>query len=323
MERRSIIIYMQLIYRIGGAETWLYNLTNVLKDFFDVTVLYDSADEEQLARLPVKHEQYNNTNIYRCDILLNLFTGRPYRVRAKRYIQVIHSNYAEMPWYRFDPWNMTDTYIFVSEAARDGFNYSLGGADSVVLTNPLASVTIPPKAPRRDDTLKIMAATRFSEEKGGKRMILMMEQLKLSGIKCRLDVWTTWKKERFENQSGTIANLPIFFHEPKLNLQDEMVNSDYVCQLSDCEAFCYTIYESLSLHTPVLVTDWKGVRNAVRHSLNGYIYDMGLSNFDPKQLLQKPNQFGVLPNSNREWVRYLKEVELIHDNTKDFNYYFL
>jgi hypothetical protein len=42
--------------------------------------------------------------------------------------------------------------------------------------------------------------------------------------------------------------------QPELNIRNYIADADYTVQLSDTEAYCYTMIESLLLKTPVIVT---------------------------------------------------------------------
>lgn len=319
MEKRSVIIFMNRICRIGGAETWLYNLTNVLSKYFDVMVLYDNADQGQVSRLKVPAKKREGVYEYRCDILLNMFEGRPINVKARHIVQTVHSNYSEMPWYKYNDWDRTDSYIFASEASKNAFPIPLRKPYKVI-QNPIYIPDMPPKGARTSDILHIMSATRLAEEKGGFRMILFCKMLESAGIKFDYKVYTSWSEDRIREKFGEVPKQMIIM-PPKLDLTQEMYESDYVAQFSDCEAFCYTIHESLAVHTPVLVTNWKGVDRSVRNGLNGYIFNMDMTGVNLKQLLTRPNIFGVMNSSNRDWIRHLKEIPLgeIKDGRHAFN----
>jgi glycosyltransferase involved in cell wall biosynthesis len=55
------------------------------------------------------------------------------------------------------------------------------------------------------------------------------------------------------------------------NIPSYMKGVDYVVQLSDSEGFCYSVYEALSVGTPVIVNSWAGVENVIQNGYNGYI----------------------------------------------------
>lgn len=51
----------------------------------------------------------------------------------------------------------------------------------------------------------------------------------------------------FTNDSATIKNPNIIYMQPRLDIIDYIANADYLVQLSDCEAYCYSVVESLTV----------------------------------------------------------------------------
>ena len=49
-------------------------------------------------------------------------------------------------------------------------------------------------------------------------------------------------------------DLSLMLGDIKLNIRDYIAKADYTIQLSDTEAYCYTMIESLLLNVPVIVT---------------------------------------------------------------------
>lgn len=45
---------------------------------------------------------------------------------------------------------------------------------------------------------------------------------------------------------------------PRLDILDEIANSDYVVQFSDTESYCYTVHEALAVKTPIIINEWTG-----------------------------------------------------------------
>lgn len=81
----------------------------------------------------------------------------------------------------------------------------------------------------------------------------------------------------------------------------------YLVQLSDTEGFPYSIYESLSNLTPVIVTNFPSAHEMVQNGVNGYIVDFDLSNFDPRQLLQIPKIEKFHEQSTeKDWIAFLE-----------------
>ena len=64
MEEYANIYYLGYIAKIGGIETFLYQLAKKYQDY-DLTIIYKQADKEQLARLKkyVRCVKYNGQKI--------------------------------------------------------------------------------------------------------------------------------------------------------------------------------------------------------------------------------------------------------------------
>ena len=117
--------------------------------------------------------------------------------------------------------------------------------------------------------------------------------------------------------------------EPTLDVYDYIADVDYLVQLSDSEAFCYSVHEALQYGTPVIVTDIDVFKNVVINGYNGYKFKLDMSNVDKKMLDKIVNHVpgGFAYNENfdeleNKWFEVLGEpIELDKnkDNDKDQN----
>jgi hypothetical protein len=65
--------------------------------------------------------------------------------------------------------------------------------------------------------------------------------------------------------------------KPRLDIRDYIADADYLVQLSDTEAFSYSILESLCLGTPVIITPIpSSIEMGVKNGINGYILDFSM-----------------------------------------------
>lgn len=87
--------------------------------------------------------------------------------------------------------------------------------------------------------LNLISATRLTEEKGRDRMI------KLGNILNNAEIPYLWTI--FTNDSRKIQNDNIVYMPPRLDIIDYIANADFLVQLSDCEAYCYSVVESLTV----------------------------------------------------------------------------
>lgn len=99
MKQKTMYIYHNHICQIGGVETFLYNFCLNLRNYYDITIFYTSADSEQLSRLGrlVKLELYDTNKTYECDIFLrNSVWGivpDNFISKDNRYLEMRHANY--------------------------------------------------------------------------------------------------------------------------------------------------------------------------------------------------------------------------------------
>lgn len=63
-------------------------------------------------------------------------------------------------------------------------------------------------------------------------------------------IWTI-----FTNDTNEILNPNILYVKPRLDIANYIMDADFLVQLSDCESYCFSVAESLTLGTPVIVTD--------------------------------------------------------------------
>jgi hypothetical protein len=80
--------------------------------------------------------------------------------------------------------------------------------------------------------------------------------------------------------------------KPRLDIRDYIADSDYLVQLSDTEAFSYSVLESLSLGTPVIVTNVPSFKEmGVKNGINGYILDFSMKDIPIHDIYEKVPKF--------------------------------
>jgi glycosyltransferase involved in cell wall biosynthesis len=75
--------------------------------------------------------------------------------------------------------------------------------------------------------------------------------------------------------------------EPQLNIRDYIAKADYVVQLSDTEAYCYTMMESLMLKVPIIVTPWPVLKELNIDERYGFILPFDMTNIPAKEIYEK------------------------------------
>ena len=294
----KIIVYQSNVIELGGVETFTYNLTKALSNYYEVLLLYKKCHPNQLYRLmqEVECEEYNPNKEYECDIciLASSWDGYPDTVKSKEYIQMIHANYKDTNKtfnYKYVPFSKTTKHLAVSKIARDVFK-EMYGYECDLMYNILDDIK------ETKPILKLVSATRLSAEKGYDRMLKLIEELKKRDIKFRWNIFTnleTYKIKPIECEE-------VIYMKPRYDIWDYIKEADYVVQLSDTEGYSYTINEALQYGTPTLTTAFDSIYESVEDGVSGYILPFELFETGTKE----------------EWDKYLDKI--VNKIPKDFKY---
>lgn len=296
------VFYFRSINKIGGVESFFYYLSKLYKNF---VIYYHDADPVQVERFAknVEVHKHHGEKIkckrffgnYGCDNIL------PYLEAKEKYF-VIHCDYKKNKLSQpliYEGFK----YIAVSILAGESFK-ELTGKDYELIYNPIA---IDKPKVKKKDGLHLVSATRLSGEKGGWRIDLLSELLDKKGIKYTWDIYTNKPKKL--NESALSPNIHI--KEPKLDLTKEMSEATWVVQLSDHEAFCFTVAESLVLGTPVIITDIPVFNEIGCNDTNSIKLNLNMLNVDIDKILEGKKPFKYTPPKSN-WGKYL-------DNNSTYN----
>jgi len=267
----QVVIWTSETQFIGGIETFIYNFCMHLKEYYDITVLFNKMDHHQIERLRpfVRVVKNEGQKIY-CDTLIvnRVSDTPPENVVYKHSVQMVHT--CAMSLYKL-PRNC-DKLVFVSEAAAKSF----GETDYKVIHN----MTLPKKITK---TLLLVSATRTTVEKGESRMRDLADELNKAGIEYRW-LYFTYSKIPTDN--------PNFIHmKPSLDIAGYIKAADYLVQLSDYESFCYSIVEALEMGTPVITTPLTVLPEiGVKDGENAYVVPFNIrgSGYDFRKIADRP-----------------------------------
>ena len=295
----KIIIYQSNIIEIGGVETFTYNLSKALSNYYDVLLLYKNCHPKQLYRLmqEVECEEYDPKKQYECDIciLASSWDGYPDTVKAKEYIQMIHANYKEANKtfnYKYKPFSKTTKHLAVSKIARDVFK-EMYGYECDLMYNILDDIK------ETKPILKLVSATRLSSEKGYNRMVKLANELKKKNIKFRWLIFTDLKQY---NNIKLMDYEEIIYMQPRYDLFDYIKEADFGVQLSDTEGYSYFVNECLQYGTPTLTSSFDSIYESVEDGVSGYIL--------PFELFES--------GTKEEWDKYLDKI--VNNKLTDFKY---
>ena len=290
------LFYFRNLNSVGGTETFLYYIAKKYSATCDITIVYMSADVQQLIRLSkyVKCIKYTGQK-FKCKKAFFSYNLEIIdHVEAEEYYAIAHTDYINYPNASPMQHPKITKYIGVSDVVTDALNILLPGKDIQRIYNPLV-----PDQPQK--TLLLVSATRLSKEKGKSTM----EQLA-----CKLDengrpwIWLVFTTDKIKISNPNIAYLP-----PSLNVIDYINKCDYLVQLSDVEGYGYSVAEALSIEKPVIVTDIPVMHEiGVKDGVNGFILKKDLSNVDVNKFYDNTLLFSYTPPKD-EWDKVLVRGE--------------
>lgn len=266
-----------------------------------MVVYYKDGDPKQIERLSknVECHRYINQKIkcenffcmYNPDIIDN--------VEAKEYINIIHSDYKEI---RISPVvhpKFTKT-IAVSKRVANSYE-ELTGIKCEVIYNPVAL-----DKPR--PLLKLISATRLTKEKGKERMERLGKLLDQKEIQYQWLVFT--------NDRKVIDNDNIVYMSPRLDITSFIADADMLVQLSDCEAYCYSVVESLVMGKPVIVTDLPVYKELGIDETMSIKLPLDFKEIDIKRIEELKGKKIKYTPPKSEWDRYLDNETRYNADTK-------
>lgn len=322
IDQKKVIIYVGYVYDIGGIESWIYYMCQNLYSYYNILLLFDSGNIIQLKRYNkyVEVEHRNRDKQYECDTLLiaSNWAEFPKNIKYKKCITTIHSDYKyfnEQLRSNLTVVKQANEIICVSKQASDSI-YELFKLKNKIIPNILGEKI------KTNKILHLVSFTRLSIEKGYDRICYFVNILKNNNIKFDWKIFSDaehWKIDKL--------NCPeVIFMKPTLDVYDYMVDADYVVQLSDTEAFCYTVHESLQYGTPVLVTNINAFKDVIIDGYNGYKFELDMSNVDSDMLNKIVNNIPKdfvyderFEELKQKWFEVLGEPVKIDDNIDHFS----
>ena len=317
IDQKKVIIYVGYVYDIGGIESWIYYMCQNLYSYYNILLLFDSGNIIQLKRYNkyVEVEHRNRDKQYECDTLLiaSNWAEFPKNIKYKKCITTIHSDYKyfnEQLRSNLTVVKQANEIICVSKQASDSI-YELFKLKNKIIPNILGEKI------KTNKILHLVSFTRLSIEKGYDRICYFVNILRNNNIKFDWKIFSDaehWKIDKL--------NCPeVIFMKPTLDVYDYMVDADYVVQLSDTEAFCYTVHESLQYGTPVIVTNINTFKDVVIDGYNGYKFELDMSNINSDMLNKIVNNIPKdfvyderFEELKQKWFEVLGEPVKIDDN---------
>ena len=280
------------INSIGGGESFLYYMARKYKDR-DITIFYKTGDIRQLERLKryARVIRYTGQKIRCKKVFFNYNQAFKENIEADEYYQVIHADYYKR--------NLTPKpddrvkYIAVSKSAAESFKKQTGRECEIISYNPFDYECFRP--------LILMSATRLNSGKGKDRIEKLAKMLDANGIRYKWLIFT--------NDTNAIDNENIIYCKPDLDVANFAFICDWFVQLSDDEAFCYSVIEALKVaNKPCIITPCPVFDELGLNAKNSLKVNFDLDNFNVEDLYRFNKKFKYEPPEDK-WGDILTDDE--------------
>ena len=246
------LFYFKRILRIGGTEQFLYEMAKKYHQY-DLTVLYDEAEIEQLMRLKrlVRCiERESGSKYYAKKAFYNFNLDAIDQVEADEHYFVCHAIYQQIPLVPPITNPKLTGYIGVSDYAcgelKKYAKYQGKDIEPIRIYNPLT-------LEKPDKVVRLISACRLDDKvKGGQRTLKLIEALDDYCEKYnRHYIWHIYTNAPdFTIKSPNVVIMP-----GRPDIRPFIADADYLVQLSnDMESYCYSINEALGYGTRIIRT---------------------------------------------------------------------
>lgn len=321
MNQKTLNIYISNWNSIGGVETFVQNFCKRMSKYFEINLIYDKADStSQILELSkyCNITKLDKSKIYESDYFIcsTAWGQSPFEfIKAKRVIQIIHADYRHViaNWnfkYIKNP-SVTD-HVAVGELVKESFEIATPYKIDKIIYNLLDNTIELPNKPN-NKILNLITVSRLSGEKGFDRMVKLAQLLELNKIPY---IWNIFGNVDNDYNKKIIAKFKDFksvkFNGVIRNPFPEINKADYLVQLSDTEGFAYSVYESLQIKTPCIITPFASGNEQIQHGINGYIIPFDLTDIDFNEIINNIptiKEFKEVGSEN-VWLEFLNEPNL-------------
>lgn len=288
----KVILYINQLNIIGGIETFIYYFARLMKHK-DVALVIGNLDESLKRKYEryMKVYEYTTRDKYSCDtlILLRILDKTPANIECNQSVQMVHACRTTPAWHIRQT---SDFIVNVSEASKKSFGNE--AKDGIVIHNPI--ITDNPRAMILVSATRIPAPDKGMNEERMRKLANMLNEAQIPFL---------W----FNFSDGSIPNPP----RGMINVgRDEdirpyIASATYLVQLSDSEAWSYSILEALTQNVPVIVTDFPSAHEmGIKDGANGYILPFDM-NFDVNRLKKVPKFTYLYDNEpiKKQWEKII------------------
>lgn len=274
------IYYFKKICKIGGTEQFLYEIAKAYKDY-DLTIMYDEADEYQVARISElvrckRHIKGQKVQCKRAFFNFNIDAIDDIESIENYYGFVAHASFEHYGYHPPINHPKINHYFGVSPfACRKLEEFASKFMDMNIhcelIFNPL---TLEPK----EKVMHLVSACRLEDKvKGGGRTLELINALDRYCIEHnRHYIWHI-----FTNSISQPNSKNVVLMKPRVDVRPYIADADIVLQLSnDMETYCYTINEAWGYGVHTITTPLSVLKNLPIPQQANYILKYDCSNID-------------------------------------------
>lgn len=246
------IYYFRRICKIGGTEQFLYEMAKKYHKY-DLTILYDEADLDQLIRLRklVRCVHRKQGEIYHAKrAFYNFNIGAIDQIVADEHIFVSHAIYQELGYKPPINHPKITKLLAVSKYAEEQIKLQeqIMGVDK-----PIVQCYNPLTLEKPDKVMRLISACRLEDRtKGGDRTRRLINALdKYCEHTGKHYLWTIFTN----SLDSPINSSNVAIMKPRVDVRPYIADSDWLVQISNnMESYCYTINEALGYGVGVVTT---------------------------------------------------------------------
>ena len=304
MTKYANIYYFKRICAIGGTEQFLYELAKKYHKY-DLTVMYDDGDLDQLLRLKklVRCIRRKPGEIYHAQrAFYNFNIDAINQIEADEHIFVCHAIYQELGYKPPIDHPKLSRIIGVSKYAKAQIERQ---KEIQNVDKPAEWCYNPLTLEKPDKVVRLISACRLEDKtKGGDRTLKLIEALdKYCGKTGHHYLWLLFTN----GVTKTITSPNVVVMKPRADVRPYIADSDWLVQISnDMETYCYSINEALGYGTRIVRTPLTVAEELKIPKEAELVLDWDCGNVDEiAENIFKPKQDFAYKPPKDDWSKFL------------------
>lgn len=307
------IFYVRNIHKIGGVETFVYELAKKYKDY-DIAVVCKDVAPEQRKRLKKLCKVYVHTNQkINCKVIITNWDTSIFdyvNEDAKKYT-VLHTDYSNPTEVLGLPKDRPDiTYIGITESSKKAFEEITGITRTILCRNPYELEEDKP-------ILTLLSASRLTDIKDGGRFYALANAIQELGINF---IWYIVTTDEYKDnpvwKNKNVVHIP-----NRLDVGSLMRKADWYVQLSICEGDSYSLKEALYRQLPIVVCELPYFKEiGIKDGENALFYKPDNSNaYEIAEKMKTPLKF-TFDKIEDGYNNILNKTKSYYEEERDMRY---